>query len=161
MALIQCKECNNTVSEQAEKCPHCGAPIKLVKTKPYKHKKWYEQSSITLCIAAVLIILGFGFVHIITGITSPLGLPFDVALKSSLGYSETFVNADKVTSMPWIAAKSKYPLGCRVLQRKHYIESDDQFEERVQKETKEELEKAQKQINQEFEMAMQQSEERY
>ena len=90
-----------------------------------------------------------------------MGLPFDVALKSSLGYSETFVNADKVTSMPWIAAKSKYPLGCRVLQRKHYIESDDQFEERVQKETKEELEKAQKQINQEFEMAMQQSEERY
>ena len=58
--------------------------------------------------------------------------------------------------MPWIAAKSKYPLGCSVLQRKHYIESDEEFEKRVRKETKEELEKAQKQFEQEFEMAMQQ-----
>lgn len=28
MALITCKECNNSVSETAESCPHCGAKIK-------------------------------------------------------------------------------------------------------------------------------------
>lgn len=149
------------VSNQAEKCPHCGAPIKPVEIKPYKQKKWYQRSSITLCIATFLIILGFGFVHIITGITSPLGLPFDIALKNSFGYSETFVNAEKVTNMPWIAAQSKYPLGCNVLQRKHYIESDEEFEQRVHKETQEEYEKAKKQFEQEFETAMQQYGEQY
>lgn len=111
MALIKCKECDNTVSNQAEECPNCGAPIKPIKMKPGKHKKWYQQNSVTLCIATIFITLGFGFVHIITGITSPIGLPFDIALKNSFGYSETFVNADKVTGMPWIAAKSQYPLG--------------------------------------------------
>ncbi len=27
MALIQCPECSNTVSNTAAACPHCGAPI--------------------------------------------------------------------------------------------------------------------------------------
>ncbi len=27
MALINCPECNNQVSNTAESCPHCGAPI--------------------------------------------------------------------------------------------------------------------------------------
>lgn len=27
MALINCPECNNQVSNTAEACPHCGAPI--------------------------------------------------------------------------------------------------------------------------------------
>jgi len=28
MALIQCPECRKTLSDQAEKCPDCGYPIK-------------------------------------------------------------------------------------------------------------------------------------
>lgn len=27
MAIISCSECSNSVSDQAESCPHCGAPI--------------------------------------------------------------------------------------------------------------------------------------
>ena len=27
MALIQCPECSNTVSNTAAACPHCGAPV--------------------------------------------------------------------------------------------------------------------------------------
>ena len=140
MGLKKCQECDNMVSNQAKKCPHCGA----------MQKKWYERSSITLCIAVFLILIGFGFVHIITGISSPLGLPFDIALKDSFGYSETFVNADKVTGMPWIAAKTRYPLACKVLQQKHYIESNDEFKERVQKERQEELKKALQQFDGQF-----------
>jgi hypothetical protein len=45
MALKQCKECDNTVSNQADRCPHCGAPIKPVGAIPEKQKKWYERSS--------------------------------------------------------------------------------------------------------------------
>lgn len=28
MALIKCPECGNDVSDTAQSCPHCGAPIK-------------------------------------------------------------------------------------------------------------------------------------
>ena len=28
MALINCKECGNSVSDVADKCPHCGYPLK-------------------------------------------------------------------------------------------------------------------------------------
>ena len=28
MAIIRCPECNNTVSDQAGTCPHCGYPLK-------------------------------------------------------------------------------------------------------------------------------------
>ena len=26
MALIKCPECQNSISDKAEKCPHCGLP---------------------------------------------------------------------------------------------------------------------------------------
>lgn len=31
MALIKCTECNQNVSEFAEKCPNCGCPIEIIK----------------------------------------------------------------------------------------------------------------------------------
>ena len=27
MALIQCKDCNNEISDSAASCPKCGAPV--------------------------------------------------------------------------------------------------------------------------------------
>lgn len=29
MALINCQECSNKVSELADRCPHCGAPVAM------------------------------------------------------------------------------------------------------------------------------------
>ena len=29
MALINCPECGNKVSELADRCPHCGAPVAM------------------------------------------------------------------------------------------------------------------------------------
>ena len=78
MALIECNECKKEISDKAESCPHCGAPIKIAKTQ--LPKKWYQRTSVTLCFTAIIIIVAFGFVHIITGVTSPIGLPFDLAL---------------------------------------------------------------------------------
>ena len=31
MSLLKCSECNNSVSEYAEKCPVCGCPINIIK----------------------------------------------------------------------------------------------------------------------------------
>lgn len=36
MALINCSECSNTVSDKAISCPHCGLPLQLGSTKAYQ-----------------------------------------------------------------------------------------------------------------------------
>lgn len=75
-----------------------------------------------------MIVAGFGYIHVING--SSLSVSH-VVLKGSFGYSETFVNIDKITGMPWIFAKLKYPIGCKILQDSGYIESNEAFELRV------------------------------
>lgn len=76
----------------------------------------------------MIIVAGFGYIHVING--SSLSAPH-VVVKSTFGYSETFVNIDKITGMPWIFAKLKYPIGCKILQDSGYIESNEAFELRV------------------------------
>jgi tetratricopeptide (TPR) repeat protein len=132
---MNCKKCNKHIGDKAEKCPHCGASQEVSKNK--KQKKWHERTSVTLSVAAVLIIVGLGFVHIITGIESPYNLPFDIARKKSFGYRETFVNAKKIKAIPYVAAKVKYPIGCEVLQRLNYIESGNVFETAMTEQLKE------------------------
>ncbi len=126
MAFINCKKCNMQIIDETGKCPHCGESLEDRKSK--KQKKWHERTSVTLCVAAALIIVGLGFVHIVTGIVSPYHLPFDITYKKSFGYRETFIDVKKITAIPYVAAKIKYPIGCEVLQRLQYIESSSVFE---------------------------------
>ena len=137
MALIKCKECNERVSSEAGVCPHCGAPVTGRTAK--KPRKWHERTSVTLCVAAGLIIVGFGFIHVITGVVSPFDLPFDIVLKEAFGYRETFINARKILSLPYTAAKIKYPLSCKALQSRNYIESGGVFETRMTRHLRENM----------------------
>ena len=73
------KKSKKQADGKVEKCPHCGKPID--RTKDDKPKKWHEKTSVTLCIAAGLAVIGLGFIHIIIGVVSRFELPFDVALK--------------------------------------------------------------------------------
>jgi len=139
MALVECTECKKQINDKAENCPHCGAQIKAHTVS--KQKKWHERTSVTLCVAAGLIVVAFGFIHIITGVVSPYELPFDIALKESFGYRETFVNAIKIKALPYNAARIKYPLGCKVLQMRDYIESGGVFETRMNGRLRENLTK--------------------
>jgi tetratricopeptide (TPR) repeat protein len=137
MALNKSKKCNGQVGSKADACPHCGAPAKGRTAK--KRKKWHERTSVTLCVAAGLIIVGFGFIHVITGVTSPFDLPFDIVLKETFGYRETFINARKIISLPYTAAKIKYPLSCKALQSRNYIESGGVFETRMTRHLRENM----------------------
>jgi len=129
MSLVECHECKKEVSDAAESCPHCGA---LTKDRPAtKPKKWYEKTSVTLCVAAALALIGLGFIHIITGVTSPHELPFDVVRKDAFGFRETFINATRIKALPYLAARAQYPIGCAVLQRYGYLPSGRRFETRV------------------------------
>ena len=39
MALINCPECGNSISDKAEKCPHCGVPAKYFSEDVTNSKK--------------------------------------------------------------------------------------------------------------------------
>lgn len=132
------------VSEKEKKCPHCGTPVKADNAQ--KPKKWHEKTSVTLCIAAGLVVVALGFIHIITGVVSPFELPFDVARKESFGYRETFVNAEKIKALRYTAAKVTYPLGCKALQRKGYLESGKVFETREANRLKDDMKQWQAQF---------------
>jgi hypothetical protein len=93
----------------------------------------------------LLVLLGLGVVivgtcHVITG--SEAGV--SIVRRQSLGFSEFFVNVDAITNMPYFSAKSRYPLGCRVLQDLGLIESDEQFNARIRRKLEAEMDEAQR-----------------
>ncbi len=79
-------------------------------------------------MAAALAVIGLGFIHVITGVTSLYELPFDVVRKDRFGYGETLVNAKRIQALPYAAALRKYPVGVRVLQEAGYLPGGPEFE---------------------------------
>jgi len=135
--FVICKDCGREISSKAERCPGCGAPTATTKAKEHikehikRRKKWRGKlCAAAVLIAAAVVIVGLGFVHVISGSNLP---SHRVILKDSFGYSETFINIDKITGMPWVFAKAKYPIGCKVLQDKGHIETDEEFEQRIKR----------------------------
>ena len=51
MAVIKCSECRKKISDKAQACPHCGAPVVKVAAPPRK------KTSLVTWIVAIL----FGF----------------------------------------------------------------------------------------------------
>jgi tetratricopeptide (TPR) repeat protein len=126
MISAQCIHCKRSFSRKLKVCPFCGTPDKEYKSN--RIPKWYQKTSVSLSIAAVLLIIVFGFIHIITGVRTRFGLSYDIALKQSFGFKETLVNAKNISSIPYVTAKIKYPKSCKVLQRLGYIDSGQVFE---------------------------------
>ncbi len=117
-------------------------------------RKWYERTSVTLSVAAALAVIGLGFIHVITGVTSPYELPFDIVLKSHFGYRETWVRAKRIQVLPYVVATRRYPRGVQALQRAGYLPSGPEFEARVRAEQWENMQRWQA----EFEAALGRSE---
>ena len=116
----------NNLSGSAGSYEYYGAP--MLTTRFTQRRIWPKIAAVMLLAAVIVIVIGFGFIHVING--SSLSVPH-VINKASFGYSETFINIDKITGMPWIFAKVKYPIGCRILQDRGHIESDEAFQRRV------------------------------
>jgi len=112
---------------------------------------------VTLCVAAGLVIIGLGFMHVVIGVTSSYGLPFDILLKDSFGYRETLVDARKIQALPYAAALHKYPRGVKVLQKRGHMPAGLTFEARMATEQREDMRRWQV----EFEEALGQPESRW
>lgn len=106
-------------------------------------------------IIGVLVVIFLGEVHVVRG-SSYDGSVF--IRKATFGYSETFVNTDQILEMPWIAAKSQFPLGVKALIKVGFLESDNarkhRYEEKIEKkieavhrEFEKNMEDAQKEMN--------------
>ena len=118
---------DENTGSRADTLQHSEAPILINRFK--QRRTWAKiAAAVVLLAAAMIIVAGFGYIHVING--SSLSVPH-VVLKGSFGYNETFINIDKITGMPWIFAKLKYPIGSKVLQDSGYIESDEAFAKRI------------------------------
>jgi hypothetical protein len=130
-------------------------PIPTI-ANPHSHQRpktsWLktEIKGPPIWVYIVILITGlflfFGNFHVVNG--SNVG--FKIIKRDSFGFSEIFINVDVITGMPWIAAKSRYPLSCRALARERLIESDEEFENRTQKELNDKLDKITKETQTEI-----------
>jgi len=139
------------------KCPQCGDDyIASQQARPQKRPKHKTGAKpimgqkappgVVVSVVAVGLVFLIGNFHVISGgSVGPKVVP-----RESFGFSEIFINVDKITGMPWIAAKTKYPLGCIVLAREGIIESDSQFKDRINRETQEEIDKAMERSQKEY-----------
>lgn len=100
---------------------------------------------------AMLVVLLLGYLHVVTG--SSISFPTPIT-KLSFGYTETFINVDEIQSMPFLAAKLRYPLSVRALQRHGYIETDEAFHARIQREAQAEIRKTMDDIERAYQDAM-------
>ncbi len=135
--FVICNDCGREISSKANRCPSCGAPTATVRAKQQirqhaiQRRKWRGKICAALLLLAATLAAGAsGFVHVITGSNLPNAR---VVRRDTFGYGETFINIDKITGMPWVFAKSKYPIGCKVLQDKGHIESEQAFEQRIKR----------------------------
>lgn len=124
MALIQCPECGQTISDKAEKCPKCGYPIasnesetakepEAVSTEPTTGKKKDKKKlARIICIAAVMVAFAIGtfFAWNLLGTVTVKNIKiakWKVTDKSAFGnYYEATVTADQ--KRPFIAVIGSY-----------------------------------------------------
>jgi hypothetical protein len=79
--LIECRECKNKISEEAQTCPHCGVPIKFEDDQVLDYIEKRARFGIKLSITAAilgLLLLPLALVtksEIILALCALLGVP--------------------------------------------------------------------------------------
>ena len=107
-----------------------------------------EHLGLIVVGVAVVAFVFFGNVHFISGSTYD-GRP--IVSKISFGFSETFINTDKILGRPWISVQEQHPLAVKVLQREGWLESEAARERRIQRESRQETQREMDRIQRESE----------
>lgn len=150
---------------RAVKCPKCGSdytataqeaqfPRQDHTARPVRSQKGSSKSALNKNVSpwvlVGVVVFGLaaflGSFHVITG--GSVGPK--ITSRESFGFSEIFINVDKITGMPWISAKSQYPLGCLVLAREDIIESDSEFKDRTKRKIQREIDDAMQDVQKKY-----------
>ena len=63
MALIHCPECGKEISDQANRCPHCGFPLESETEKKLREAREKDKQSLikigAILLVGIAVILGF------------------------------------------------------------------------------------------------------
>ena len=81
MALVNCPDCSNQVSDSAPACPHCGRPIAALQIEQTakKYKGWMAGSF-------MVSILFFIATAILFGMNKPIWPTFTIAVAALITY---------------------------------------------------------------------------
>ena len=101
---------------------------------------------ILISLLLFLLVIFLTNFHIITGTSKSLR----IVMRDSMSFSEFTIDVNEITGMPWIAAKSRFPIGCKILQREGLIESDEEFRKRSQDEALKRYDKTLKEIEEKY-----------
>ncbi len=149
--LKKCPQCAEIIQCNARICKHCKADF----TGKGRIRKY-----VTICflISLLIVIFFVATTHIIVG----KRIGFMIVTRANPGFGEFVINMDEIISMPKMFAVSRYPIGFKVLQREGLIESDEEFRERIKRETQNEIEESLEKIERErAERELQRNEEKH
>ncbi len=158
--VLLCPNCNSSGY-----CPECKSSLIAnmnlgagVHESLFEVKSGNQQSTKRMMLIGFIIVLlsttvwFFGSYHIVS--SSAAGTM--IVPKVVFSFNETFVSVDEITGMPFISAKSKYPLAVKALQRKGVLETDEKFDARIRAGVQAEMEKAQREAEREMQKSMKQ-----
>lgn len=146
--MTYCPKCGARLETAWKFCTACGADLAPV-PEPVVAKvesKEPETPAVNKSrrfpwVGAIVLVAGLwwlsGFFHFANSEDGMRVVP-----KIHWSPSETFVSVDAITSMPYVAAKARWPLACAALARDGIIESDSAFKARVERETQEKIDQA-------------------
>jgi hypothetical protein len=88
---------------------------------------WRRNKSLayTLPVLGLALLLFVGNYHLITGFSS---MP-RVVERDSFSFSEFIIDYESITGMPVLMAKSRYPIGCKVLLREGMVKYPKSWED--------------------------------
>jgi hypothetical protein len=103
-----------------------------------KKKSYKAQAIVAFAVFVIFTGLFIGNFHVIKDGNQRLSF----VNRNSFGFSEVFVNADKIKSMPPVSAAAAFPLGYKVLQSEGIIKSDAVLNKRMDDKEKREFDQA-------------------
>jgi hypothetical protein len=113
-------------------------PVSMPGPSPSKDRRFLLW---LLAILAVIGVYVFGSHHVVSSSMGTKLVP-----KVHFTFSETFVSLDAITGMPFLQAKTQWPLAVKALQKEGLLESDDAFKSRIEQGVQEDMRKAQEDI---------------
>lgn len=127
---MNCIHCQTSAPENAQFCQNCGKKL-VPPSSPVSplHRDVKLPWRMVLPIAGAALALFFFTHHLVW----KNGMPLPVR-RVAMGFSEPMASFDEITSLPWIAAVSKYPLTIKALEQARMIESEQARQDRIQQE---------------------------